>query len=136
MKRPAGGAMPPLKHHVTVFYAKKDGKWWASPRGRPWPYRRPGLRQSEANSIALFPSRQEPVRARDELIRRGKQLIWSGEELLRSSEVLIPSKRSSSAAVKLGSPPAPPLPPGRSGRRRAERPARRHRSYPRRRGVN
>jgi hypothetical protein len=29
MKGPDGGAMPPLKHHVTVFYAKKDGKWWA-----------------------------------------------------------------------------------------------------------
>jgi len=29
MKGPDGGAMPPLKHHVTVVYAKKGGQWWA-----------------------------------------------------------------------------------------------------------
>jgi len=29
MKGPDGGAMPPLKHHVTVFFAKSGGKWWA-----------------------------------------------------------------------------------------------------------
>jgi uncharacterized protein (TIGR02246 family) len=29
MKGPDGSAMPPLKHHVTVVYAKKGGQWWA-----------------------------------------------------------------------------------------------------------
>jgi uncharacterized protein (TIGR02246 family) len=29
MKGTDGSAMPPLKHHVTVTYTKKGGKWWA-----------------------------------------------------------------------------------------------------------
>ncbi len=29
MKGPDGAALPPLKHHVTVVYAKSGGKWWA-----------------------------------------------------------------------------------------------------------
>ena len=29
IKGPDGGAMPSLKHHVTVTYTKKGGKWWA-----------------------------------------------------------------------------------------------------------
>jgi uncharacterized protein (TIGR02246 family) len=29
MKGPDGSAMPPLKHHVTVVFEKKGGKWWA-----------------------------------------------------------------------------------------------------------
>ncbi|MFY9820015.1 MAG: SgcJ/EcaC family oxidoreductase [Thermoanaerobaculia bacterium] len=30
MKGPDGAAMPPLKHHVTVVWVKRDGKWWAA----------------------------------------------------------------------------------------------------------